>query len=102
MPNRARYSPEDTQAGGSPSALEIVIQVERAKREAMKAALKPLGLSTAAYYRLKNEVAEAGQVPPEGIDVGDYVLTIHEEQKHVIPAGAQTLAPVRRIVLHNK
>ena len=96
----AKYAPEGD--SHTPSAIEIVIQVERAKREAMKAALKPLGLSMSAYYRLKQEVAEAGQIPPEGIDLGDYVLTIHEEQKHVIPAGAQRLPVLKRIVLHNK
>ena len=85
-----------------PDALESVCYVEKAKRDAMKAALKSLGLSMTAYHRLKQEVAESGQIPEAGIDVGDYVLTIHEEQKHVIPAGSQRLPVLKRIVLHNK
>ena len=96
----AKYAPVG--GGHIPSAIEIVIQVERAKREAMKAALKLLGLSMTAYHRLKQEVAESGQIPEAGIDVGDYVLTIHEEQKHVIPTGSQRLPVLKRIVLHNK
>ena len=38
MPNRTPFSPVQTEDG--PSAIEIVIQVERAKRDAMKAMLK--------------------------------------------------------------